>query len=227
VIKSLGKDNLGKRNVGSLTIIGSISPPAGDFSEPVTAATKRVVQGLLALDMNLSYLKHYPAINWLKSYSNYSDYISEWWIKKDISWSEIDINWLGCQKQVDEILSKENDLNYIMQLVGKSNLPDDQRLQLFIANLIRNGFLLQNAFEEIDNFTDYNKLLGIIKIMLLLFKEGKSLLKQGFKFEDNKEDEIMSEITRATHSIPNEEFTQIENLKNKILKKSLKTLFVK
>lgn len=226
VIKSLGRDNLGKRNVGSLTIIGSISPPAGDFSEPVTAATKRVVQGLLALDMNLSYLKQYPAINWLKSYSNYSDYISEWWVEKDIYWPEIDINWLDCQKQVDEILSKENDLNYIMQLVGKSNLPDDQRLQLFIANLIRNSFLIQNAFEEIDNFTDYKKLLGIIKIILLLFKEGKSLLKQGFKFEDNKEDEIMRDITRATHSIPNEEFTQIENLKNKILKKSLKILFV-
>ncbi|MFW9772814.1 MAG: V-type ATP synthase subunit A, partial [Candidatus Thorarchaeota archaeon] len=227
VIKSLGKDNIGERDIGSLTIIGSISPPAGDLSEPVTAATKRVVQGLLALDMNLSYLKQYPAINWLKSYSNYSDYISEWWVKKDIKWPEIDINWLDCQKQVDEILSKEHDLKYIMQLVGKKNLPDDQRLHLFIADLINNGFLIQNAFEEIDNFTDYNKLLGLTKIILLLFKEGKYLLTQGYKFDDSKEDEIMYDIIRATHSIPNEEFYQIENLKNKILKETLKSVFVK
>ncbi|MFW9876702.1 MAG: V-type ATP synthase subunit A [Candidatus Thorarchaeota archaeon] len=227
VVKSLGKDHLGKRNIGSLTIIGSISPPAGDLGEPVTAATKRVVQGLLALDTNLSYLKQYPAINWLKSYSNYSDHISGWWIDNDIYWPEIDIDWLECQRQVDEILSKENDLKYIMQLVGKKNLPDDQRLQLLIANIIRNGFLIQNAFEEIDNFTDHSKLLGIIKIILLLFKEGKNLLKQDYKFEDNKEDEVINAIIKATHSIPNEEFTQIENLKNKILKETLKLLFVK
>ncbi|MFX1324946.1 MAG: V-type ATP synthase subunit A, partial [Promethearchaeota archaeon] len=227
VIKSLGRDNSGKRNIGSLTIIGSISPPAGDLGEPVTAATKRVVQGLIALDMNLSYLKQYPAINWLKSYSNYSDYVSEWWIEKDIKWPEIDIDWLGCQKQVDEILSKENDLKYIMQLVGKKNLPDDQRLHLFIADLINNGLLIQNAFEEIDNFTDYKKLLGLTKVVLLLFKEGKFLLTQGYKFDDRKEDEIMYDIIRATHSIPNEEFNKIENLKNKILKETLKSVFVK
>ncbi|MFW9877623.1 MAG: V-type ATP synthase subunit A, partial [Candidatus Thorarchaeota archaeon] len=216
-----------QQNIGSLTIISSISPPAGDLGEPVTAATKRVVQGLLTLDMNLSYLKHYPAINWLKSYSNYPNYVSEWWAEKDIYWPRIDINWLECRKQVDEILSKENDLTSIMQLVGKKNLPDDQRLHLFIASLIRNGFLLQNAFEEIDNFTDYKKLIGIIKIILLLFNEGKELLKQGYKFEDDAEDDILNDIIEATHTIPNEEFAQLEKLKDKILNKTLKLLFVK
>ncbi|MFW9865326.1 MAG: V-type ATP synthase subunit A [Candidatus Thorarchaeota archaeon] len=226
VIESLGSDNEGKRTIGSLTILSSISPPAGDLNEPVTSATKRVVQGLLTLDMKLSYLKHYPAINWLKSYSNYPDYIYQWWVEKDIYWPEIDIDWLECRKQVDEILSKENDLISIMQLVGKKNLPDDQRLHLFIANLIRNGFLIQNAFEDIDNFTDHKKLLGIIKIILLLYKEGKILLDQGLKFEDNNEDEVMNDIIRATHTIPNGEFTPIENLKNKILNESLDLLFV-
>ncbi|MFX1488898.1 MAG: V-type ATP synthase subunit A [Promethearchaeota archaeon] len=226
VIESLGTDNEGTRTIGSLTILSSISPPAGDLNEPVTSATKRVVQGLLTLDMNLSYLKHYPAINWLKSYSNYPDYIYQWWVEKDIYWPEIDIDWLECRKLVDEILSKENDLISIMQLVGKKNLPDDQRLHLFIANLIRNGFLIQNAFEDIDNFTDHKKLLGIIKIILLLYKEGKILLEQGLKFEDNNEDEVMNDIIRATHTIPNGEFTRIENLKNKILNEILDLLFV-
>ena len=227
VIKSLGTDNLGKHSIGSLTIISSISPPAGDLSEPVTAATKRLVQGLLTLDMSLSYLKHYPAINWLKSYSNYPDYVAEWWVEKDFYWPMIDITWVGCRKQVDEILSKENDLVSVMQLVGKKNLPDDQRLHLFIASLIRNGFLIQNAFEEIDNFTDYKKLLGIIKIILLLFNEGKKLLKEGYKFEDSKEDEVMNDIIEATHSIPNENFTEIEKLKDRLLNETLKLLFVR
>ncbi|MFX1591941.1 MAG: V-type ATP synthase subunit A [Promethearchaeota archaeon] len=226
VFETLGQDNLGKRNIGSLTIIGSISPPAGDFSEPVTTATKRIVQGLLALDGNLSYLKHYPAIDWLKSYSNYPEYISDWWIENDINWSEIDIKWLECRKQVDEILSKENDLKFIIQLIGKKNLGDDQKLDLFIAQLIRNCFLIQNAFEEIDNFTDHRKLLGLIKIILLLYKEGKVRLKQAFKFNDSKEDEVLNNIMRITRTTPNEDFDQIERFKDRILSETLNTIFL-
>ncbi|MFX1503530.1 MAG: V-type ATP synthase subunit A, partial [Promethearchaeota archaeon] len=185
VFETLGLDHLEKQAIGSLTIIGSISPPAGDFSEPVTTATKRIVQGLLALDGSLSYLKHYPAIDWLKSYSNYPAYVSDWWIKNDINWSEINIDWLECRRQVDEILSRENDLTFIIQLIGKKNLGDDQKLDLFIAKLVRNCFLIQNAFEEIDNFTDHKKLLGLIKVILLLYKEGKARLKQNFRYNDN------------------------------------------
>ncbi len=227
VIKTLGQNHSGKRNIGSITIIGSISPPAGDFNEPVTTATIRVVQALLALDNTLSYQKQYPAINWLKSYSNYPDYISEWWINTDIYWSEIDIDWLECRRQVDEILSKENDLKFIIQLIGKKNLPDDQKLDLFMAKLIQNSLLIQNAFVEIDNFTEYKKLIGLIKIILLFFKEGKILLKKGFKFADTKEEEVLNSIMRLTHSVPNEDFNQIEQFKNKMLSDLIKLVFVK
>ncbi|MFX0007014.1 MAG: V-type ATP synthase subunit A [Promethearchaeota archaeon] len=227
VFETLGQDNFGKKTIGSLTIIGSISPPAGDFSEPVTTATKRIVQGLLALDGSLSYLKHYPAIDWLKSYSNYPENISEWWNENDIDWSEIDINWLECRRQVDEILSRENDLKFIIQLIGKKNLGDDQKLDLFIANLIRNSFLIQNAFEEIDNFTDHRKLLGLIKIILLLYNEGKVRLKQDFKFDDSKENEILNSIMQITHAIPNEDFDQIIEYKNTLFSKIINKLFLK
>lgn len=227
VFETLGQDNLGKKTIGSLTIIGSISPPAGDFSEPVTTATKRIVQGLLALDGSLSYLKHYPAIDWLKSYSNYPENISDWWNENDIDWSEIDINWLECRRQVDEILSRENDLKFIIQLIGKKNLGDDQKLDLFIANLIRNSFLIQNAFEEIDNFTDHRKLLGLIKIILLLYNEGKVRLKQDFKFDDSKENEILNSIMQITHAIPNEDFNQIIEYKDTLFSKTINKLFLK
>jgi len=95
-----------------------VSPPAGDFSEPVTATTKHFVQAFWALDASLAYSKHYPAINWLNSYSNYPEYFSNWWYERDINWPEIDIDWYECRRQVNEILSKENDLKYITQLIG-------------------------------------------------------------------------------------------------------------
>jgi len=175
----LGTDASGRERLGSLTIIGSISPPAGDFSEPVTASTKRFVQAFWALDASLAYSKHYPAINWLNSYSNYPEYISDWWFERDIHWPELDIDWFECRNEMNKILSKENELKNITQLIGEENLPEEQQLMLFIAQLIRNGFLIQNAFDQIDNYTDVGKLMGMIKLILLLYSESQSLLKHG------------------------------------------------
>jgi len=217
IVKLIGDNESGKERIGSLTIIGSISPPAGDFSEPVTATTKHFVQGIWALDAGLAYSKHYPAINWLNSYSNYPDYISEWWYERDINWSEIEVDWFDCRKQMNDILSQDNELKYITQLIGEENLPEDQQLTLFIAKLIKNGFLIQNAFDDIDNFTTTTKLLGMIKIVLLLYKEGIELLKQGFLIDDIKELKTIIEILRINRSIPNEDFDKIEELKKKLI----------
>ncbi len=217
-VKLNGKNEFGEERTGSLTIIGSVSPPAGDFSEPVTATTKNFVQGIWALDAELAYSKHYPAINWLNSYSNYPDYISEWWYERDINWTEIDIDWFDCRNQVNEILSKDNELKYITQLVGEENLADNQQLAIYIARLIKNGFLIQNAFDEIDNFTGIGKLLGMIKIILLLFKESKELLKQGFYIEDVKTLKSIGDILRINRGIPNDNLEKIEEIKLNLLK---------
>ena len=217
VVKLLGNEETEQERVGSLTIIGSISPPAGDFSEPVTATTKNLVQGIWALDAGLAYSKHYPAIDWLNSYSNYPDYISEWWYERDIHWSEIDIDWFDSRNQVNEILSQDNELKYITQLIGEENLPDDQQLTLTIAKLIKNGFLIQNAYDDIDNFTDVRKLLGMIKVILLLFKESKELLKQGFLIEDIKSLLVINDILRINRTISNDDFDKIEDIKRKLL----------
>ncbi|MFX1377340.1 MAG: V-type ATP synthase subunit A [Promethearchaeota archaeon] len=217
VVKLLGNGESSIERLGSLTIIGSISPPAGDFSEPVTATTKNFVQGIWALDAGLAYSKHYPAINWLNSYSNYPDYISEWWYERDTHWSEIEVDWFDCRHQVNEILSQDNELKYITQLIGEENLPDNQQLILFIAKLIKNGFLIQNAYDDIDNFTGIEKLLGMIKLILLLFKEGEELLKQGFMIEDIKSLTIVNDILRINRTIPNDDFNKIEDTKSKLL----------
>ena len=219
VVKTLGTDHQGIGRKGSLTIIGTISPPAADFSEPVTATTKRLVQSFWALDPKLAYLKHYPAINWMNSYSNYAPLIAEWWYERDIDWPEIDIDWIECRKQVNEILSEEKELTYIIQLIGEKNLPDDQQLVLFLARLIKNGFLIQSAFDDIDNYTKIKKLLGLIKIILLIYNEGKLLIEQGILIENFLDPEIINEILRIRHSVKNDDFYLIEELKNKLLRR--------
>ena len=217
IVKLFGENRSQEEKVGSLTIIGSISPPAGDFSEPVTATTKNFVQGIWALDASLAYSKHYPAINWLNSYSNYPDYISEWWFERDIDWSEIDTDWFDCRLQVNKILSQDDQLKYITQLIGEENLPEDQQLTLFIAKLIKDGFLIQNAFDNIDNYTDVKKLLGMIKIILLLNKESKELLEKGFLIEDIKNLKIINRILRINRSVDNADFNKIEDIKDELL----------
>ena len=218
VVKPLGEESVREKDFGSLTIIGSVSPPSGDFSEPVTATTKRFVQAFWALDASLAYAKHYPAVNWLDSYSNYPDYVSKWWNKRDISWSELDLDWDNVRKLVNEILSEENNLKNITQLIGEENLPEDQRLILFCAKLIKEGFLIQNAFDSIDNFTNTKKLLGIIKIILLLYQRAKTLLTQGVIIEEIKDLPVINIILRMASSIPNDNFEKIEEIKQQLLK---------
>jgi V/A-type H+-transporting ATPase subunit A len=225
VIQTLGNIREGK--LGSLTIIGSVSPPSGDFSEPVTATTKRFVQAFWALDAKLAYAKHYPAVNWLDSYSNYPEYISDWWHERNIEWNELELDWLQCRSQVNEILSIENNLKNITQLIGEENLPEDQQLILFIAKLIKEGFLIQNAFDDIDNYISTKKLLGQIKIILLLYKEAKELLTKGVIIEEIKDLESLDDILRISKSIPNENFNKIIEIKEKLIKeiKNLKRVY--
>jgi len=219
LVQTLGTGDLGAERMGSLTISGTISPPAGDFNEPVTAITKRVVQTFWALDPKLAYLKHYPAINWFNSYSNSPPYIAEWWSNKDIDWQEITIDWLECREKINEILSLEKDLRPVVQLIGEYNLSEEQKLILLISNIIKNGFLIQSAFDDIDNFTDARKLLGLIKIILLVYNEGKKLLDRGISIKKLLGDDFIDNILRIKQNVPNEDFKSIEKLKNALIEK--------
>ncbi|MHA1762523.1 MAG: V-type ATP synthase subunit A [Promethearchaeota archaeon] len=216
IVQVLGNSS-NKKRMGSLTIIGSVSPPSGDFNEPVTSNTKRFVQAFWALDASLAYSKHYPAINWRDSYSNYPEYISDWWYERDIDWSGIELDWDQCRMKVNEILSIENDLKNITQLIGEENLPDEQQLVLFVAKIIKNGFLIQNAFNEIDCFTTHKKLLAQIKLILLFYQEARDLIRQGIIIENIKNLEIVNDILRVGSTIPNNDFSKLEDLKEKLM----------
>ncbi|MBN1800414.1 MAG: hypothetical protein JW891_02855 [Candidatus Lokiarchaeota archaeon] len=229
IVLTLGDSDDGTHNrIGSVSIIGSVSPPSGDFSEPVTATTKRFVQAFWALDASLAYSKHYPAINWLNSYSNYPDYIFEWWKERDVYWEELkDITWNNCRIQVNQLLSKESELKNITQLIGKENLPEDQQLIIFIAELIRNSFLIQSAFDNIDCFTQVEKLICHIKLILLLYKESIELLNKGFIIEDITKLNVINDILRISQSIANDQYEKIIDIKNKLLKEinQMKSMF--
>ncbi len=217
VVNIYSEDDSNTENIGSLTVIGSVSPPSGDFSEPVTSTTKRFVQAFWALDANLAYSKHYPAINWLKSYSKYPEFISDWWYERDVYWPEIDIDWYESRRQFNNILSQENELKNVTQLVGEENLPESQQFVLFISKLARNGFLIQNAFDSIDSFTDIKKLIAFTKIILLLYQEGQQLITQGYLIDDIKDLKVIEDILRIGSSVPNNEFEKIEELKKQLI----------
>lgn len=218
IVKLLGHSESEEEKFGSVSIIGSVSPPAGDFSEPVTATTKRFVQAFWALDARLAYSKHYPAINWINSYSNYPEYLSDWWFERDIDWPEIDSDWDQCRAQINEILSQEQNLLNIVQLIGEENLPEEQQLILFIGKIIRESYLIQNAFDDIDNYTDPKKLLGGIKLIILLYKQADELLRQGFILDEIKSFSSLNDILRLSQTVPNNEFFQILNIKQNLLR---------
>jgi V/A-type H+-transporting ATPase subunit A len=226
IVNLYGEEDKKKENYGSLTIIGSVSPPSGDFSEPVTSTTKRFVQAFWALDANLAYSKHYPAINWLNSYSKYPEFISDWWYERDVYWPEIDIDWYECRKRINNLLSQENELKNIVQLVGEENLPENQQFILFVSKIARNSFLIQNAFDSIDCFTGIKKLIGFVKLILLFYSEGNQLLNQGYLIEDLKELKVVNDILRIGRSVPNDDFKQIEGLRSRLIEEieSLKLL---
>jgi V/A-type H+-transporting ATPase subunit A len=144
--------------------------------------------------------------------------LADWWYERDIDWSEIDIDWIECRKQVNEILSQERQLKYVIQLVGERNLPESQQLILFISRLIKNGFLIQSAFDDIDNYTNVTKLLGMIKMILLIYKEGKILVDQGVLIENLIDPDLLNAILRINNTIPNEDFRKIETLKKRLVR---------
>ncbi len=162
-------------NVGSVTIIGAVSPPGGDFSEPVTQNTLRIVKVFWALDAKLARRKHFPAINWLQSYSLYKDTLEEWFgenVSKD---------WNEKVSRAMSILQEEEKLQEIVQLVGSDALPDKEQGVLFIAKLLREFFLQQNAFDENDAYSSVEKTYLLLSLILEKGEKVMNLIDKGIK----------------------------------------------
>lgn len=182
---------------GSVTIIGAVSPQGGDFSEPVTQNTKRFVRCFLALDKSLAYARHYPAINWLTSYSEYVNDLAPWYS------AQVGSNFIYCRNQILNVLTTENRLNEIVKLIGSDVLPDDQKLILEIARVIRLGFLQQNAFHKDDTFVPMEKQLKMMETILYLYEKCKALIEMNMPMALLRESDVFEKIIAIKYDVPN------------------------
>ncbi len=157
---------------GSVTVIGAVSPPGGDFSEPVTQNTLRVNKTFWALDKNLASRRHFPAINWLQSYSLYLDSVTPWYERQNKEWSSM-------RDEVMRLLQKEEQLQEIVQLVGPDALPDNERLVLEVTKMLREDFLQQNAYHEVDAYCPIEKQTLMLGVILQFYKLADEQIKRG------------------------------------------------
>jgi V/A-type H+-transporting ATPase subunit A len=195
---------------GSISLIGAVSPPGADFSEPVTQNTKRFVRCFWALDKSLAASRHFPAVNWLDSYSEYLNDLEPWFEKK------VNQEWLELRKRAMSLLKEESRLQDIVKLVGEDVLPDNQRLILEVARLIKIGFLQQNAFDDIDRYSDINKQYWILKIILHLYDQAQPLVKKNVPISQIKNNELFSKLLRLKSTVPNDEIDKIKDFQNEI-----------
>ncbi|WP_373840097.1 ATP synthase subunit A [Methanospirillum sp.] len=168
-----GRVNTLNKDFGSVTVIGAVSPPGGDFSEPVTQNTLRIVKCFWALDAKLSQRRHFPAINWLNSYSLYLDTLSRYYDE------EVSPDWNPLRSWAMEVLQKEAELQEIVQLVGSDALPDEEQVTIEVARMLREIFLQQNAFDPVDTFCDMTKQYDILKAIKFYSDQAYTALKAG------------------------------------------------
>ena len=184
---------------GSVSIIGAVSPQGGDFSEPVTQNTKRFVRCFWGLDKSLAYSRHFPAIHWLTSYSEYINDLAPWYAEN------VDKNFIDYRNRLIAILNQESSLMEIVKLIGSDVLPDDQKLTLEIARVIRLGFLQQNAFHPVDTCVPMSKQMKMMDIILYLNKKAKSLVSLGMPISVLKSEPIFEHIISIKYDVGNDE----------------------
>lgn len=195
---------------GSITIIGAVSPPGGEFSEPVTENTRRYVSVFWGLDKQLAYSRHYPAVNWLNSYSGYIDALTGWY-NKNVSEDMMDL-----RSKMLGILYEENRLMEIVKLVGEDVLPDDQRLILEIARIIRVGFLQQSAFHKDDTYVPLPKQYNMLKVIDVLYDRGYNATRKGIPISKVRDDKIFDNVVKMKYDIPNDKPGMFQELMDRI-----------
>ncbi len=209
-VETLGQPD----RTGSVTIVGAVSPPGGDFTEPVTSHTKRFVRVFWALDTKLAYSRHYPAINWLLSYSAYVDLVSSWWHEN------VDPRWKEVRDEAMDILIREDELQEIVRLVGTESLDEKDKLVLETARLIKDGFLRQNAFDPIDAFSTPEKQFKLLKMIIDYHHKALELVEHGIPVAKIREaiGRLYVDMVKAKFTIPNDQLEKIEELRNNVIK---------
>lgn len=190
---------------GSISIIGAVSPQGGDFSEPVTQNTKRFVRCFWGLDKSLAYARHFPAIHWLTSYSEYVDELANWYN------TNVGPDFTECRAKILALLNQESSLMEIVKLIGSDVLPDDQKLTLEIARVIRLGFLQQNAFHDQDTCVPLKKQLLMMKTILYLYDKASSLISYGIPMSVLKENKIFEKVIAIKYDVPNDKLGMFDD----------------
>lgn len=206
---------------GSVSIIGAVSPQGGDFSEPVTQNTKRFVRCFWGLDKSLAYARHFPAIHWLTSYSEYLTDLAAWYA------DNVGAEFVDNRNQIVAILNQESSLMEIVKLIGSDVLPDDQKLVLEIARVIRLGFLQQNAFHPEDTCVPLEKQLKMMETILYLYERARALITMGMPMSILKEDTIFEKVISIKYDVENNALYKFDEYKkaidtfyNKVLEKN-------
>ena len=195
---------------GSVSIIGAVSPQGGDFSEPVTQNTKRFVRCFWGLDKSLAYARHFPAIHWLSSYSEYVSDLAPWY--KD----HVAKDFMDCRNRLMVILNQESSLMEIVKLIGSDVLPDDQKLVLEISRVVRLGFLQQNAFHPDDTCVPMEKQMMMMETILYLYDKSKALITQGMPMSVLKRENIFEKVSAIKYDVPNDHLEMFDDYKKAI-----------
>jgi len=195
---------------GSISVVGAVSPPGGDFSEPVTQHTKRFIRCFWALDKSLASARHYPSINWLDSYSEYIDGVADWWRE------EVGQDWHAMRTYAMEILSEESRLQQIVKLVGSDTLPDEQRLILETARLLREGFLQQNSFDEVDAYSPVEKQIRMLGLILNFHRRAQRIIKQGALISSIHDLPVVNTLIRMKTQVGNDDLSKFDDIQKEI-----------
>jgi V/A-type H+-transporting ATPase subunit A len=191
---------------GSVSLVGAVSPSGGDFTEPVTTHTMRFIKTFWALDAKLAYSRHYPSINWMNSYSGYLADVAKWWSKN------ISEDWLSLRSETYSILQREDTLKEIVRLLGPEALPDEEKLILEVARMIKIGILQQNSFDEVDTYCSPEKQFKLMKSFVQFYNEGQQALKDGATLVDIRTMPVISTLLKARMEIKDDEQDKLDQL---------------
>ena len=195
---------------GSVTVIGAVSPQGGDFSEPVTQNTKRYVRTFWGLDRALAYARHFPSINWLTSYSEYATDLKPWYD------ANVGADFVSCRQRIANLLQEEAKLMEIVKLIGADILPEDQKLTIETAKLIRVGFLQQNAYHDIDTYVPLPKQLRMMELILQLYDGAKGLLERSIPMSQLIATGIFETLVKMKYEVPNDQLEKFDGYARQI-----------
>ena len=195
---------------GSVSVIGAVSPPGGDFSEPVTQHTKRFIRCFWALDKSLASARHFPSINWLDSYSEYLEDVANWWKE------QVGMDWHSMRGTAMNLLTEENRLSQIVKLVGPDALPDEQQLILETARLLREGFLQQNAMDDIDSFSTVQKQIMMLHLILYFHQHALPIVRRGAPISVIHGLPVVNTLIRMKSEVSNDNLSKLDDIQRDI-----------